>query len=103
MSPGAARRRSRLFGELRRVAAQRLQRVGALVLAYYAEHSDGLASLLELTLFPGIAAAQSNTAIGVGPGAVTGAVVGGPVGAVVGAVVGGLVGAATEPSAIRSA
>ena len=48
----------------------------------------GLASLLGLALFPGIAAAQSNTAIGVGTGAVTGAVVGGPVGAVVGGVVG---------------
>ena len=61
----------------------------------------GLLSLLGLTLFPGIAAAQSNTAIGVGTGAVTGAVVGGPVGAVVGGVVGGSVGAATEPHRYR--
>ena len=34
----------------------------------------GLASLLGLALFPDIAGAQSNTAIGVGTGAVTGAV-----------------------------
>jgi hypothetical protein len=61
----------------------------------------GLAWLVGLALFPGIAAAQSNTAIGVGTGAVTGAVVGGPVGAVVGGVVGGSVGAATEPRRYR--
>ena len=61
----------------------------------------GLASLLGLALSPDIAAAQSNTAIGVGTGAVTGAVVGGPVGAVVGGVVVGSVGAATEPRRYR--
>lgn len=54
------------------------------------------ASFAALAALPGLAAAQSNTTVGVGTGAVAGAVVGGPIGAVVGGVAGGFIGASTE-------
>lgn len=54
------------------------------------------ASLVVLLAFPTVAAAQRNTTVGVGAGAVAGAIVAGPVGAVVGAVAGGVIGASSE-------
>jgi hypothetical protein len=60
-----------------------------------------LALLAAVPALPGVALAQSSTAVGAGTGALAGAVVGGPIGLVVGGVVGGAVGSTREPRRYR--